>query len=40
MSGARPKVTVAIERGTDKCMSGFGLNPERLNFEARKEGEI
>ncbi len=29
--GARPKVTVAIERGTDKCMSGFGPVPE--NFD-------
>lgn len=29
--GARPKVTVAIERGTDKCMSGFGAIPE--NFD-------
>jgi len=29
--GARPKVTVAIERGTDNCMSGFGAIPD--NFE-------
>ncbi len=29
--GARPKVTVAIEKGTDNCMSGFGAIPE--NFD-------
>lgn len=29
--GARPKVTVAIERSTDKCMSGFGAIPD--NFD-------
>ena len=29
--GARPKVTVAIERGGDQCMSGFGSIPD--NFD-------
>ena len=29
--GARPKVTVAIERGSDQCMSGFGPIPD--NFD-------
>ncbi len=29
--GARPKITVAIERGSDRCMSGFGAIPDTFD---------